>query len=38
MADKDKTIDDLVTRAAVLVRKLDNTVAKMQQTLNGEGH
>lgn len=33
MADKDQVIDQLVDRAAFLVRRLDKTVANMQQTL-----
>lgn len=33
VAEKDQVIDQLVDRATLLVRKLDRTVASMEQTL-----
>ena len=37
MADKDATIDSLVARAKILVRKLDVTVAGMERKLQNGG-
>ena len=37
MADKDQTIDALITRARLLVRKLDVTVAGMERKLQNGG-